>query len=170
MPEGFYKVTETQKGAIAEDHIATQLILQSNGRLSPFKPIADDVGIDMLVYDKETGFAVPLQIKSRTTAIKGTKTVHFEVRRATFRDHQGAFLLAVLVDTQQSEVRVTRPWLIPMRELQQVANKRGEKLVIRPSHDMHSRDKYSEYRYAGLAQVVYRLTEHCEQSKTRRDG
>ena len=57
-----YQMTETQKGAIAEDYVATQLILELRGQLSPFKPISDDEGIDLLVYERETGRALPLQV------------------------------------------------------------------------------------------------------------
>jgi hypothetical protein len=36
------ELTSTQKGAIGEAFIGAQLMLASNGRLSPFRSIADD--------------------------------------------------------------------------------------------------------------------------------
>ncbi len=132
-------VTETQIGSIGENLVATQLILESRGRLSLFKPMADDVGIDLLVYDKGTGVALPFQVKSRTKTLKRhLKIVHFQVRLATFNEEQEAYLLAVFVDAARREFRIKRSWLIPMRELPMVATRRAEKLAIRPSIDMKS--------------------------------
>jgi hypothetical protein len=151
-------VTETQIGAIAESLVATQLIVESKGRLSPFTPLADDRGIDLLLYDKGTGHGLPLQIKSRTKTLKrNKKTVHFEVRKATFMEQQDACLLGALLDTDGSPWTVRRAWLIPMRELAGVASDRTEKLVIRPSLDMKSRDRYSSYRCRDMAEVAERL-------------
>jgi hypothetical protein len=42
-------------------------MIESNGRLTPFQPIADDDG---LIYDKVTGKSVPIQIKARTNTLK----------------------------------------------------------------------------------------------------
>ena len=60
-----YAVTATQKGAIGESIVAIQLILESGGRLSPFEPLADDDGIDLLIYDKETGTLCPSSSKDK---------------------------------------------------------------------------------------------------------
>lgn len=51
--------TSTQLGAIAEILIANALMVHSGGRLSPFTAMADDDGIDLLVYDKQSGQALP---------------------------------------------------------------------------------------------------------------
>ena len=97
------KPTSTQIGAIAENLIANALMIESNGRLSPFSPVADDDGIDLLVYDKRSGRAIPVQVKSRTVALKkrGSQergnVVHFEVRAATYRKERFAYLIAVLL-------------------------------------------------------------------------
>ena len=138
-----YKVTETQKGAIGENLVAQDLILKSNGRLSPFKPVADDTGIDLLVYDKETGKAWPLQVKTRTKTLKGSPNItHFEVRKATFDASLDGAVLAVLFDPEKSDLVVKRAWLIPMREFSDVASQRATKHVIRPSKKMDSKDKF----------------------------
>lgn len=47
--------------------IANEIMIESNGRLTPFQPIADDDG---LIYDKVTGKSVPIQIKARTNTLK----------------------------------------------------------------------------------------------------
>ena len=149
-------MTETQIGALGENIVASHLIQASGGRLSPFKPIADDGGIDLLIYDKVTGFAVPIQIKSRTKTVRRyPKTVHFEVRAATFNEKGGGYLLAVLFDLNALEVK--RAWLIPMAELEDVARTSTEKLTIQPSWDMKSRDKYTTYRCKDLTEVTTRF-------------
>ncbi|MCH8158120.1 MAG: hypothetical protein IID18_10300 [Nitrospinae bacterium] len=43
-------ITTTQIGAIGEHIAASQLMLASQGRLSPFLPMADDDGIDLLIF------------------------------------------------------------------------------------------------------------------------
>ena len=63
------QLTSTQIGAIAESLVANAIMVHSKGRLSPFVPLADDDGIDLLVYDKRTGRAVSLQIKARTVTL-----------------------------------------------------------------------------------------------------
>ena len=40
-------LTSTQKGAIGEAIVGAQLMLASNGRLSPFRSIADDDGTEL---------------------------------------------------------------------------------------------------------------------------
>lgn len=76
-------LTSTQKGAIAENIVANDVMIETEGRLSPFSPISDDEGIDFLIYDKHTGKSIPIQIKSRTGGIvrnsRETKTVHFVI-------------------------------------------------------------------------------------------
>ena len=62
-------LTSTQIGTLAENLVTNELMIESSGRLSPFQPIADDDGIDVLIYDKVTGKALPIQIKARTNTI-----------------------------------------------------------------------------------------------------
>ena len=150
------KVSETQVGAIGEGLVASQLILASLGRLSPYRPVADDSGIDLLVLDKQTGRVTPIQVKSRTKRLRRhPKIVHFQTRIATFREYKGAFLLAVLIALETLQVQ--RAWLIPMVRLAAVARRQGDILVIRPSIDMYSSDQYSAFRCEDLTEVARRL-------------
>lgn len=57
-------LTSSQKGTISEYFVATALMTASDGRLSPFVPLSDDHGIDLIVLDKETGRSVSVQVKS----------------------------------------------------------------------------------------------------------
>ena len=156
-----YAVTATQKGAIGESIVAIQLILESGGRLSPFEPLADDDGIDLLIYDKQTGYSAPLQVKTRTGTVKRhPNIVHFQVRRATFDSSVDGFVLAVLLNSGGS--KVVRAWLIPMRDLPRVAGSNENRFVIRPSMKMGSKDKYSRFRYEDIAGVAEQLREHFD--------
>ena len=160
MPE----VTATQKGAIGESIVAIQLILESGGRLSPFTPLADDDGIDLLIYDKLTGHAAPLQVKTRTRTVKRTPNiVHFQVRRATFDPRVVGFVLGVLLNSEGTNVQ--RAWLIPMQDLPEVARTDEKSLVLRPNMKMDSQDKFMPYRYEGIAGVASRLCEHFDRHR-----
>lgn len=151
-------ITETQVGAIGENLVATQLMIESSGRLAPFKPVADDAGIDLLVYDKKTGRAVPVQVKCRTKTLnRHPKNVHFQVRDATFKAEQDGYLLAAYLNTKGSTWYIERAWLVPMGELEDICRKQGDKLVIRPSISTTSGDKYSEHRCADMGDVASRL-------------
>lgn len=154
------QVTSTQIGAIAENLISNALIVESDGRFSPFSPMADDDGIDLLVYDKTTGRAVPLQVKSRRRTLRAKKggrgnIVHFEVRRTVLKDDRYSYLLAVLLSDLMTGI--DRAWLIPMCNLPKIANARETKYVMRASRSAKSRDKYWRYRCQTMKEVTVRL-------------
>ena len=152
-------MTQTQIGTIGEVTVAAQLMLGSDGRFSPFLPFADDDGIDLIVYDKVTGVSLPVQVKARTSGKLGkSDTIVFDVRRKTFNDHDGAFLLAILLDMTGGLIQ--RAWLIPMSELGAVARVGAERLSITPSAKEESKDRYTPYRCADMAEVAQRLAEY----------
>lgn len=154
-------MTQTQIGAIGEVTVAAQLMLGSNGRFSAFLPFADDDGIDLIVYDKETGLSVPVQVKARTSAKLGkSDTILFDVRRKTFREHESAFLLAILLDMTSGSIQ--RAWLIPMWELAEVARVTPDKLSITPSAKDSSSDRYTPFRCTDMAAVARRLSLHFD--------
>ncbi len=163
---GVDTLTSTQIGTIGEVTVAAQLMLASDGRLSPFLPFADDDGIDLIVYDKVTGISLPVQVKARTSAKLGkSDTIIFDVRRKTFSDHAGSFLLAILLDMTGG--RILRAWLIPMSELGQVARVKTQKLSITPSAKEGSRDRYTPYRCADMAEVAQRLAPYLDSRRTQ---
>ncbi|MCG8503848.1 MAG: hypothetical protein MI755_04515 [Sphingomonadales bacterium] len=148
------RMTPTQIGAVSEHMVAAQLMLASGGRLSPYLPIADDDGIDLMLHDKVTKRTMPIQVKSRTGLDKAAGgTVQFDVRRSTFSE--GGYLLAVLFGKGGAEIE--RAWLIPMVELPSVANARADKYAITPSPKDTSEDRYTAYRCCDLAEVSERL-------------
>ncbi|MGL1103433.1 hypothetical protein ACSTLM_04490 [Vibrio parahaemolyticus] len=159
-------LTSTQIGALAENLIANELMIESGGRLSPFQPIADDDGIDLLIYDKVTGNSIPIQIKARTNTInkpgkqERSNIVHFEVRKATFKDTRSAILLCVLLskDLLSSE----RAWLLPLEQLALLTAEKKKKFVIRANKQLGTKDKYSSFQCESMKQVAERLIKFCE--------
>lgn len=152
--------SSTQIGAIAESLVANALILHSGGRLSPFAAIADDDGIDMLVYDKKSGRALAAQVKSRTVALKRRGStergniVHFGVRRATFRsDREGCVILVLLRDADAIE----RAWVISTGEFERLAACRRDVLVVRASKADGSEDCFRPYRCDSPMQLAERV-------------
>ncbi|MFC2950586.1 hypothetical protein ACFOOP_01505 [Marinicaulis aureus] len=141
-----FAFTTTQRGAVAESLVAVELMIGSGGRLAPFKPLADDDGLDLLVYDKATGRATPLQIKARFGVDAGG-TVEFNVRSTTWRADPSAKLLCVLMDDRA----IAAAWIIPMDELENIANLKRGKYVLTPSPKEASRDKYAKYRVPNVA-------------------
>ena len=148
MPEGH--LTETQIGAVCENMVANALVVGSNGRLSPFQPYADDGGVDMLVFDKDTRKFIACQIKGRRNTIKRfPNCVHFEVRKATFDTHN--YLLAVLLAWEKQDIECA--WLIPMLELASSLRNSG-KYVIRPSRSPTTEDRFSQYQHQSMASLA----------------
>lgn len=162
------QLSSTQIGAIAELLVANTLMVHSRGRLSPFRPVADDDGIDLLIYDKLTGRALPAQVKSRTVALKrpGTdvrgNTVHFELRKATFRSDRYACCLLLLLANDISCIE--RSWVIPMRELPACASDRTAKYVIRANKVIGAADRFSRFQCQDPALLVSRVLALLEQS------
>ncbi len=91
-------LSSTQIGAIGENLLVNAVMMASDGRLSPFQPLADDDGLDVLFYDKRTGNSVAIQLKCRTVSIRKRNSeergnvVHFQIRQATFNDARRASL------------------------------------------------------------------------------
>ncbi len=102
-----------------------------------------------------------LAFKARTSAKLGkSDTILFDVRRKTFSEHEHSFLLAILLDMAGGQIR--RAWLIPMAELSNVARVKPEKLSITPSAKEGSRDRYTPYRCADMAEVAQRLATYLD--------
>jgi len=139
---------------VAENLVANWLMVASDGRLSPFRPIADDGGIDLLVYDRETRRTLLLQVKSRTRTKAMTakgRNVRFNVRIATFKVRPDFYIFGVLLDdTMQTPEAI---WLIPSKRIEEGAirtrkdNKGNPSLLVvtcNPSKNSH--DQWSSFK------------------------
>lgn len=160
-------LSSTQVGAIGENLLANAVMKASDGRLSPFQPLADDDGLDVLFFDKLTGNSVAIQLKCRTVTIRKRNSeergniVHFEVRKATFNEARRAYLVAALVNDELTDFVAT--WFIPMAQLPSVGKDISDKWVIRPSKAADSADRYTPYRSLTPKALVQRIIDVCEE-------
>jgi hypothetical protein len=165
----FSRPSSTQIGLLAENLVVNSLIVESAGRFVPFRPLADDYGIDVLIFDKQTGRALPLQVKGRTKTLKKGGTglrgdiVHFHVRKVALRDKGSTRLLAVLLDEEMTGI--LKAWLIPLEHVERLGAMRRDRVVIRPSRSDVSKDKYSPYR-GSMKELVIAVTKEFERFDT----
>ncbi len=113
-------ISETQKGAIGENLISNWLMSGSDGRLCPFRPVADDGGIDLLVFDRQTRRTLLFQVKSRTRTkamTAGKRSTRFNIRRQTFEVRPDYFIVGVLLDEALQIPEAL--WLVPSAVLDQ---------------------------------------------------
>lgn len=148
------KLSSTQVGAIAENHVANMLMITSGGRLSAFQPVADDDGIDLLIYDKKSGRALPAQVKCRTVTInragkaERSDIVHFELRKATYRDRPACAIFVLLTEDATA---IVLAWVFPLSDMPKYARKGtigddAKKYVVRCSRAPDTKGKHSKVR------------------------
>lgn len=158
-------LSSTQIGVIGENLLVNAVMKASDGRLSPFQPLADDDGLDVLFFDKLTGNSAAIQLKCRTSALfkPGTtergNTVHFEVRKATFNDARRAHLVAALFNEELTHFVTT--WFMPLSVLPQVARDSSDKWVIRPSKASITTDRFLSYRCLTADELAQRIIDVC---------
>lgn len=144
-------LTSTQKGAIGESVVTTGLLLASKGQLSPYRPVADDDGIDLLLVDKLSRDIVQLQVKARTGVDNAeAETVQFDVRLNTFAQGTRGYLLGIQLDGST----VRKAWLIPLSGLRDVAKSSSEKLVVVASAKEASNDRFRKFRHDGFRSLA----------------
>jgi hypothetical protein len=160
-------LSSTQIGAIGENLLINAVMKASEGRLSPFQPVADDDGLDVLFFDKATGNSVAIQLKCRTSTVKkrGSQergnTAHFNVRKATFKEARRAWLVAALCNHDLTRFEVT--WLLPLEVLPTIAGNRPKAWVICPSKHSRSRDRYTSFRFLSEDALAHRIIGLCEE-------
>lgn len=161
-PSSTRQLSSTQIGAIGENLLVNAVMKASKGLLSPFKPVADDDGLDVLFFHKDTGNSVAIQLKCRTnTDMRNSKkrgnTAQFDVRKATFNDERHAFLVAVLLNKKMTDFDCA--WFIPMNEMKKVGNEKSDKYVITPSKAEGCKDKYIKYRCENTDKLALHIIE-----------
>lgn len=144
-------MSPTQKGRFTESLVASTLILASLGRLSPFIPISDDCGIDLIVLDKQTHRTIALQVKSRV-ANPARSSVQFNVRKSTIGDHASRYLLGVILD--QANAAMATSWLIPMSKVPELAVDKPEVFSLSPSLLADTRGRYREFRFDNARELT----------------
>jgi hypothetical protein len=154
-------LTSTQVGVLAENLVINGILIASAGRLVPFRPVADDYGVDLLLYDKISGRALPVQVKARTKTLKKKggmergNVVHFGVRKVALREKGRTRLLAALLDEEMTTIRAL--WFMPLTDVTRLGNERKNAFVIRPSRSESSQDRFKPYYRPSIEALVEKL-------------
>ena len=164
-PSSTPKLSPTHIGIIGENLLVHAVMKASGGRLSPFKPVADDDGLDVLFFDKETGNAVAIQLKCRTKTDSGGNTAQFDVLEATYKEERRAFVVAALLNEKMTEFVCT--WFISMEDVKSVGNKKTTKYVLKPSKADRSADKYRAFRCEDADELAKRIIDECKKPPKR---
>lgn len=158
-------LSATQKGKAVESLVALSLMLASDGRLSPFVPVSDDYGIDLLVTDKMTHRVLPLQVKSRI-AKASCPTVQFDVKKCTLTDLPNRYLLAVLFDP--ASITMSASWLIPMAMLKDISSEKPRAFSVIPRVVANEKDRYRAFRHDTVVALVDAILEVLSLSRPSR--
>jgi len=149
--EKAFNLTSTQRGAIGEAVVASGLMLASGGRLSPYRPVADDDGVDLLLVDKLSRSIVQLQVKCRTKVDDAKAgTVQFDVQLGTFAEGAKGYVLLIMLDG----AALRKAWLVPLSELRAVARSASDKLVIVASTKEQSKDRFRRFRHDSFDSIA----------------
>ncbi len=153
-------LSSTQKGLITEYAVATALMLASKGQLSVFTPLADDHGIDLIVYDKVSGSMLPVQVKSWNKSPSQRGTIQFDVQKTTFSKSTPSILIAILFDQKEASIKMS--WLMSMEEVSELSNSRHDKYALVPSVRKETSDRYRPFRYDDLDALVQAVIEKLQ--------
>lgn len=137
-----------RKGTAVEYLIAANCMLSSNFELNVSTNLVDDEGVDLVFHRRDGLATLAVQIKSRSwsaSMMRNRERFVANVRRATFRQREGFYLLFVAVDTRLADYGPV--WLVPSTEFAQAVGRRhGERLRFVASASPASVDQWSGYR------------------------
>jgi hypothetical protein len=110
--------------------------------------------MDLLLFDKVTRRAFPLQIKARRSYDdEKAQTVQFDVRRATYAAEGDGYILYVKL----ANAGIETLWLVPTIVLPSVARQTSTHFIVVPSTRPSSKDRLSPYRTTSMQEVVARI-------------
>jgi len=161
-----FELSTTQKGKLGEALVASTLMLASNGRLSPFTPLSDDCGVDLIVLDKKTSRTLQIQVKCRSEKERPNRAL-FGVRKASMRNGPECYLLAFFFNSKNPAL--TQSWFMPMPEVRTLGVDKPDEYSIAPSSALNSQDRYVEYRRENVGELVAAILKELEPS-TRVDA
>ena len=130
-------LSTTQIGTISEYAVATAILSQSKGRLTPFVPLADDDGVDLIFYDKRTHLTMPVQVKAWVKQPSKAGTVQFDVRKKTFNPDRASMIIAARLNPESTHI--VQSWLIPGADIPTLATNVKDKYALAPSTKEGSR-------------------------------
>jgi len=150
-------LTEMQKGILTKNVICVELTAASGGQLVCFRPLTDDVDVDIVVYHRHTKRTLFIATRGRYATVKrSTNTVHFQIRRDAFEPHKDLYLLCVFFEERAAAPKPLVYWLVPSLEFVEKAGN-GKDYVMRPSISPKSRTKWDEYRFFTPHELVKKL-------------
>ena len=153
-------LSSQQKGNIVESQIANMLMLASNGELSPFLPIVDDAGVDLIVTAKGVYDSIFLQIKSRFTTTQRTKNrLDFTIKKSSLSKSPNLQVLCVYFNQKSNEIDTM--WFIPSQDIIENAIKLESSFRIVASRSSMSSDKWSKFKITEqelIDKLRYKLT------------
>lgn len=138
-------LSSMQKGNIVESQIANLLMLASNGNLSPFLPLVDDAGIDLILTAKGTYNTLFLQIKSRFKTTQHYKNrLDFTIQKSSIINSPKLYVLCVYFNQELGEIETM--WLIPSHDFFKGAIELAKSYRIVASRSDKSSDKWSKFK------------------------
>lgn len=119
-----YKISETistpQKGNIVEARVA-ELITLYGTKLSCYRPLSDDDGIDLIVKEKGSLKSIYIQVKSNFSDDFSSPFVATVKQRSTIDNYSMGFVFC-LFDTAKGDVH-DYIWFIPAPDFMRMAHK-----------------------------------------------
>jgi hypothetical protein len=140
-----------QKGKVAEMVVGAAIMHASSGRLTPFVPLADDNGLDLILFDKVSGMTTPVQVKARF-AVAPWNVCEFNIRATACKAHYNGYLLAVHIDPKSMALEVA--WLVPINALPVIAPIRDGRYLLSASIAENVRDKAAPYRHYSMNTII----------------
>ena len=141
-----YKISKTlsskQKGDIAENRIAEIIMLYGN-KLSCYKPISDDEGIDLIVKKKETKDVFFIQVKS---IWRERGVVVATVKRDSVLGKKNLGIVFCVFNTEDAEMGDLL-WFIPANKFIKKAgfNKKYKRYVFVAGRNKRESNKWDQY-------------------------
>ena len=156
-----YRLTSTQRGKIGDLQVATVLMAQTDGLLTPFVPLSEDQGVDLIVLNKKTGVSLPIQVKTWFLVPQHPPSrVQFDLNKATYSEGQRGAVVCVALDA--STLAVSISWVIPLRRVAEVGTEQPKKYALAPSRLENSEDKYREFRCHTISELATAVTVQLE--------
>ncbi len=156
-------LSSVMKGNIVEDKVKEMLLLYGQGLLSVFKPVVDNIGIDLIVMKAGVFNPIFLQIKSRFNAGNSGQVI-FDISTKTFIPDKRFFLLGVSFNPQSLELD-SQVLLIPSKLLQRkgllVTNKKRAIHRVNSSLRKGAKGKWANY-FVNKCDLVGKLITEIE--------
>jgi len=104
-------ISTKQKGDIAEARIAELVTLYGDTRLSCYKPISDDEGIDLIVKEKGSFKILFIQIKSRF-GDNPNKTYHQSIKETSIANNYSNAVVFCFINIKTGDLN-EKVWFVP---------------------------------------------------------